>query len=63
MLVPDPLSPSRKVREGLHIPDVISMHEMLTNEIYCSILSNDLASVGKANTGAVLGLQIKQVVN
>ena len=28
---PDHLSPSRKVREGL--ADVISMHEMLTNQI------------------------------
>ena len=60
-----PLSPSREVREGL--ADVISIHEMLTNQILLSTLrdsSNSLASVCKTNnTGAVLGLQIKQSVS
>ena len=32
VIKPDHLSPSRKVREGL--ADVISMHEMLTNQIH-----------------------------
>ena len=54
-----------EVREGL--ADVISMHEMLTNQILATVpfwdSSNTLASVCKTNTGAVLTLQIKQPVN
>ena len=47
------------MREGL--ADVISMHEMVTNQIL--LFHNTLASVCKTNTGTVLGLQIKQAVN
>ena len=42
---------------------LISMHEMLTNQILLFHFSNTLASVCKTNTGAVLRLQIKQAVN
>ena len=59
---PDDLSaPSKKVREGL--ADVISMQEMLTNQVPFWDSSNALASVCKTNTCAVLGLQIKQAVD
>ena len=47
-------SPSRKVREGL--AHVISMHEMLTNQILLFHFEPVAASVCKTNTGAVLGL-------
>ena len=41
---------------------LISMHEMLTNQILLSI-PRYLPSVCKTSIGAVLGLQIKQAVN
>ena len=61
----DHLSPSRKVREGL--ADVISMHEMLTNQIllfHIEIVATPwLQYVRSIYTVAVLRLQIKQAVN
>ena len=55
---------TRNVREGL--ADVISIHEMLTNQILLfhfetagTLLVQDL----RLNTGAVLGLQIKHLLD
>ena len=46
------------------LADVISMHELLTNQLLRTVQfwdsSNTLASVCNTNTSAVLGLQIKQ---
>ena len=56
------LHPPEKWEYGL--ADAINMHEMLTNQILLFHSSNTLVSVFcKTNTGAVLGLQIKQAMN